>query len=146
MIKSTGESSMNAKRNESWGRWSWPNKRFGPSPLGSFSWPPTMCSALCRVCEGRGRKLLPWPRVHFLLVVSKGTPLMLVPSFQNADAMGSLKVTATIIVVIIQQDKQDPTHSQGWRPLLTFTHNSPHTPTHNPRLSHTLLLPTLPWV
>lgn len=62
---------------------------------------------------GTWQESLPWPRVHFLLVVSKGTPLMLVPSFQNADAMGSLKVTATIIVVIIQQDKQDPTHSQG---------------------------------
>ena len=56
---------------------------------------------------------LPWPRVHFLLVVSKDTPLMLLPSFQNADAMGSLRVTATSSVVIIQQDKQDATHSQG---------------------------------
>lgn len=59
---------------------------------------------------GTWQESLPWPRVHFLLVVSKDTPLMLLPSFQNADAMGSLGVTATIIVVIIQQDKQD--HSQ----------------------------------
>lgn len=62
---------------------------------------------------GTWQESLPRPRVHFLLVVSKDTPLMLLPSFQNADAMGPLRVTATISGVIIQQDKQDATHSQG---------------------------------
>lgn len=112
MIKST-ESSMNAKTNESWRRQSWPNKRFGPSPSGNFS-DHLLCAQHCAGVVGRGRNhCLHGRGIHFLWWSLKAPPLMLVPSFQNADAMGSLKVTATIIVVIIQQDKQDPTHSQG---------------------------------
>lgn len=72
-----------------------------------------LCARHCAGFVGDVAGITATAQSSFPPVVSKDTPLMLLPSLQNADAVGSLGVTATVGVVMTQQNKQDATHSQG---------------------------------
>lgn len=88
------------------------------------------------------KESLPRPGAHSLSLVSKPTPLTLLPRFQNANAIGSFRFTSTTIVTIIQHDKTGPYSVPGLKTSPVF-HSQ--LSIHNLGLSHALL-PTLPWV
>lgn len=145
MIKSTGESSMNAKTNESWRRSPWPNKRLVQVHQAAF---PDHLLALSTVqgLWGRGRnhchgreftsswwslKAPHWCWCHLSKCRCNGAP--------QGDSHHHRSHNPT--------DKQDLTTPGLKTSPWDFYSQLPPTPlTHNPRLSHTLLLPTLPWV
>lgn len=124
---------MDGKTNESSKRWSWENNSFCWSPPSHFSWKPTMCSALRRICGEYGRNHCHGPEPIF-----SRWPLN--PPHWHCCHVSEMQMswgptfTATTIITIIQQDKL--LHLKAANLSCLAAHNSPPITWGSATLSH----------